>query len=261
MTDPMQAAQQVGEKLKTAMEAPTPKRPLRRHRDDNYWDEIVILSGQVVLRGHIVPRYKTSGLSGDEWRISAHLVVKLRGEPAVEQRFHKMNDLLTHGPGFLFAVPELRNWLDSAKLVVKRKGIALCERDFATFGEAAMGMFWNVITANEGTRGVEWHHLTDEQERGLCQQVGCAELPVNVYRLKKLMEGNDRRCFMEPEYDFVGRYVWYCARHTERGDCGIEDADDNLELVEGNGVPRVVESDESPAAFGGVTHIKLPPKE
>jgi hypothetical protein len=90
----MQAAQQVGEKLKTAMEAPTPKRPLRRHRDDNYWDEIVILSGQVALRGHIVPRYKTSGLSGDEWRISAHLVVK-HANPGDD-----LTCLLCHTPTF-----------------------------------------------------------------------------------------------------------------------------------------------------------------
>ena len=261
MADPMQAAQQVGETLRREMEKEPPKYRLRRHRDDDYWDEIIILSGQVVLLGHIVPRYKTSGLSGDEWRISAHLTVKLRGVVVVEQRFHKMNGLLTHGPGFIYAVPELRNWTDPAKLVVKRKGVALCERDFTTFGEAAMGMFWHVITANEGMRGVDWHHLTDEQERGLCQQVGCADPPVNVYRLKKLMEGGDRRCFLEPQYDFVGRFAWYCARHTERGDCGIEDADDNLELVEGNGVPRLVESDEAPSAFGGVTHITLPTKD
>ena len=250
------------ERIKAALEKPTPKMPLRRHHDDNYWDEIVILSGHTVLHGSVVPRYKTSGMSGDEWRIGARLAVKLHGFEVVARGFRDLNTLMTHAPGFIYADGRLLSPPSyAAKLVVKRKGISLCERDFPSFGDAAMGMFWHVITANEGTRGVEWNHLTDAQERGLCQQVGCAEKPVNVYRLKKLMEGNDRRCFLEPEYDFVGRYTWYCARHTTRGDCGFEDADENLELVEGNGVSRQHEDDESPSAFGGIVDVTLPGKQ
>ena len=67
------------ERLKEALEKPLAKLPLRRHHDDNYWDEIIVYGGQVTLHGTTVYRYKTSGLSGDEWRTSARLVVKQKG--------------------------------------------------------------------------------------------------------------------------------------------------------------------------------------
>lgn len=246
------------ERLKEALEKPLAKMPLRRHHDDNYWDEIIVYGGQVTLHGTTVYRYKTSGLSGDEWRTRAQLVVKQAGAVVVEFDFRDLNTLMTHAPGFLYAESRLNFLVGPTKLVVKRKGVTLCERDFPNFGVAAMGMLWHVVTADEGMRGVEWHHLTDEQERERCQQVGCAEPPVNTYRLKKLMEGQDRRCFLEPQYDFTGRYVWYCGRHTTRGDCGFEDADSNMELVEGSGYASARAEDESPSVLGGVVAVKLP---
>ena len=257
MSDPTKAIDRIGETIKEAFARP-PRMPLRRHRDDCYWDEVLVLAGPVVLHGFIMPRYKTSGLSGDEWRIRAQLVVKVDDTSIVDRSFHDMNGLLTHAPGFIYAERSAWQPVDQkhpAKLVVKRKGIPICERDFPSFGEAAMGMLWHVVTANEGTAGVEWHHLTDDEERARCQQVGCGDLAVNFYRLKRLMYGNSRRCFLEPEYDFEGQYVWYCARHTTRGDCGLEDADDNLELVAGNGVAREHEVDESPSVAGGVVRV------
>lgn len=246
--------------LKTAM-GQKDKLPLRRHHDDDYWDEITIDTKVVHLRAHVVPRYKTSGLSGDEWRTSAVLEVKRDGydEPHVRRSFGRMHrDLAAYGPHFIYqnAFPLLGE--PDAVFIVKRKGILLTTRKFPTFGDAAMGMGWHIVTANEGEEGVEWHHLTDEEERAHCQQVGCSDTPVNVYRLKKLMEGQDRRCFLEPQYDFVGQYVWYCARHTTRGDCGFEDADTNLELVQGDGKGRPRARDESPSAFGGVINVTLP---
>jgi hypothetical protein len=258
MTNPEEATQRIGETLKTHFEKKPDKMPLRRHHDDNYWDEIIILAGPIVLRGSIVPRYKTSGLSGDEWRISARLVVKLHGKEVLEQGFHRMNDLLTHAPGFIWANGNLLSIPSQAKLVCKRKGVMLFERDFPTFGDAAMPMFWHVITANEGTKGVKWHHLSDEEERARCQQVGCAEPPKNFYRLKKLQVSRSEGLMVEPKYDFEGQYTWYCSRHTERGDCGLEDADDNLELVQGSGVAVTRDVDESPSMLGGIINIGKP---
>jgi hypothetical protein len=260
MTDIGKAVERIGQTLKAEFGKKPPKRPLRRHRDDNYWDEIVILSGQVVLHGFIVPRYKTSGLSGDEWRISARLVVKYTGNPVIERSFHRMNDLLKYAPGFIYSERErLLQGAEATTLVAKRKRIDLCELTFNSFGDAAMGMAWHLVTANEGTAGVKWHHLTDEEERARCQQVGCAEPPVNVYHLKKLLYGDHPPdTFFAPKYDFEGQYVWYCARHTTRGDCGFEDADNNLELVEGDGTSVQRGSDESPSILGGVTEVEMP---
>jgi hypothetical protein len=39
------------------------------------------------------------------------------------------------------------------------------------------------------------------------------------------------RMMIDPEYDFVGQFTWYCAEHATRGDCGLEDADSNLEVI------------------------------
>lgn len=253
---------QASKTIKDALERPPTQLPLRRHRDDNYWDEVTVLADDVVLHGGVVPRFKTSGLSGNEWRTRAQLVVGVFGESVVDRSFRDLNTLLTHAPGFIYADRGLRSKLDSVpergvSLIVKRKSITLFESDdFRTFGDAVMGMFWSLVVASE--QSSVWHNLTNDEELARCQQVGCAERPVNTYRLKKLMEGQDRRCFLEPAYDFVGQYVWYCARHTLRGDCGFEDADSNLELVSGNGVARAREEDESPSVLGGVVEVKLP---
>jgi len=45
------------------------------------------------------------------------------------------------------------------------------------------------------------------------------------------------------------------------GDCGFEDADANLELVEGNGVARQHAADESPSALAAPIHVTLPEEE
>lgn len=54
----------------------------KRHDDDEWYDEIRI---------SVVPRYKTSGLSGDEWRVSAKLEVFRKGVLLKERSFSKMH--------------------------------------------------------------------------------------------------------------------------------------------------------------------------
>lgn len=212
-------------------------RPLRRHKDDGYWDRVEVLARDVTLLATIVPRYKTSGLSGDEWRISARLQVEFNSNANVliDRCFHSMRHLTEYSPIFLYRQASACLNIKDATLTAYRKGHALTKRQFPTFGEAAIGIGWHIVTANEGEPGVDWRHLTDEEERSHCQQVGCWEHPVNVYRLKKILYGKGPKTFMVPQYDFEGQFVWYCARHTTRGDCGFEDADKNLELIEGDG--------------------------
>ena len=138
------------ERIKAALEKPTPKMPLRRHHNNDYSDEIVILSGHTVLHGSVVPRYKTSGVSGDEWRIGARLVVKLRGVEVVSRGFRNLNTLMTPRPGFIYADGRLLSPPSyAAKLVVKRKGISLCERDFP-FRRRRDG---DVLARHHGQRG------------------------------------------------------------------------------------------------------------
>jgi hypothetical protein len=53
----------------------------KRHNDDEWYDEIRI---------SVVPRYKTSGMSGDEWRVSAKIEVFRKGVLLKERGFSKM---------------------------------------------------------------------------------------------------------------------------------------------------------------------------
>lgn len=229
------------------------KMPLRRHHDDDYWDEIAIDAGRAHLRAFVVPRYKTSGLSGDEWRIHAELAVTDDSTGRTEGRpYHSMRALTEYSAHFVFSTS--KNLLLTRKpavMVVKRKGHVLMRQKFKTFGDAAMGIGWHIVTANEGAPGVKWHHLTTEQELARCQQVGCSAKPRNFYRLKKLQVTPSDSLMVEPKYDFEGQFVWYCPRHTCRGDAGLEDCDKNLVLVKGAGKKAVQHDDEAPAAFGG----------
>lgn len=214
------------------------KMPLRRHHDDDYWDRVTIQAATGAhFLAYIRPRWKTSGLSGDEWRISAVVEVKRHPSPtapvAATRTFHRMRNVLEYAPYFVYShLPELFS-SPSAILTVERKGYVLMTEERSTFGDALIGLGWHIVTANEGREGVRWSHLTDEQEKIRCQQVGCSKLPCVAYRLKKLQMNPSESIMVAPEYDFTGQYAWYCQEHSRRGDCGLEDSDSNLETIGG----------------------------
>ena len=54
----------------------------RLHHDDEWYDEVRITT---------IPRYKTSNLSGDEWRTSAQVQILRKGVVLAEQRFSKVD--------------------------------------------------------------------------------------------------------------------------------------------------------------------------
>jgi hypothetical protein len=54
----------------------------KRHNDDEWIDEIRILT---------MPRYKTSGMSGDEWRFSAKVQLLRKGHVLFERSFSKVH--------------------------------------------------------------------------------------------------------------------------------------------------------------------------
>lgn len=147
----------------------------------------------------VVPRYKTSGLSGDEWRISAQIRL-IRNDRVIHTE--NLSDMAT-AVQFLPAV-----W---------RRAI-----------DDALGFFGG--------------------EGDICDQEGCYEKATVTYRLKQTY--CDACGKPEPYYkgDDIRKF---CARHSIRGDCGIEDADRNYELIEGViSPPR--DEDESPSVFGGI---------
>lgn len=211
--------------------------PLRRHADDDYVDQIRIhaKTGES-LDAHMVPRFKTSDLSGDEWRVSAILVVQNSDGDETTRAFHRMKDLECHAA--YHALANMPSCFDGgvSHLTAFRKGRVLFSEQRPSFMDAVIGLSWHVITANEGRDGVEWNHLTDEQERGFCQQVGCRARPVVFYRLKKLRAAPGSGVMIDPEYDFTPRFVWYCGDHCTRGDSCLEDNDSNFEIVTGGAI-------------------------
>jgi len=64
------------------MQLETKKPSYKRHEDDDWIDEIKIVT---------VPRYKTSGMSGDEWRFSAKVQLWRKGHLMFERSFSKLH--------------------------------------------------------------------------------------------------------------------------------------------------------------------------
>ena len=110
--------------LKGALEKKPSKMPLRRHRDDDYYDRIIVVSDEgPVLRASIVPRYKTSGMSGDQWRISARLEVYAAAAdatPVFAQGFGRMCGLVEHAPHFLWKRSNHLLWVSAEAHSVSR---------------------------------------------------------------------------------------------------------------------------------------------
>jgi len=151
-----------------------------------------------------IPRYKTSELSGDEWRISAEIRLIRNGRTIHEERFSDVATAIQFLPS------------------VWRQAI-----------DRGLGYF-----AGEGD---------------ICDQEGCSEKATVTYLLK----GEYCNFCAAKEHYYDGQAIRkFCARHSIRGDCGIDDADKNYELIEGDTSPPHGE-DESPSAFGGIVDARL----
>lgn len=148
----------------------------RRHHDDEIYDDISIKA---------VPRFKTSGLSGDEWRVS-------------------------------YAV------------VFKRKGTVLLETSFTSLDYAVKFLPSLVAAAMEGGRGFDdeaWRRRID-LDAETCAQIGCAQPREQTLRLKEIFAANGEGPLPASSLTYT---TGFCAKHSERGDCGREDADRNYE--------------------------------
>jgi hypothetical protein len=212
MTD--RRVDKIAETLKGALSAPPEKMPLRRHADDDYVDRITVqASTGAHFHAFILPRYKTSDLSGDEWRVSAHFEVRRNptSEPVLARGFSRMGGrsagLIHYAPSHAYEGAQELLSSPSARLVAYRKGHVLMEQLLPTFGSAVIGLAWHLVTGSEGSSGVEWRHLTSDQELEHCQQVGCSDAPVNFYHLKKINEaqGGGGSAMVEPPDDLLGQ--------------------------------------------------------
>lgn len=171
--------------------------------DAQAFDEVRIIT---------VPRYKTSEMSGDEWRISATIEFWRKGQKVHESYASRIEYACTLLGG------ELLRAQDDAK-----------------------GYF-----AGEGD---------------ICDQEGCAAKADTTLRLKQQFcrAGHPSNPY---EYDNRPLVRKFCSRHSQRGDCGLEDADANYDVIQGQqSAPQESDVKESGLAITSVNSIdEIPDK-
>jgi hypothetical protein len=137
----------------------------------------------------VVPRYKRSGLSGDEWRQKFYAELFFKGLLLETITAHRLEDISLRILSIGMGHTEdgcIGGSNDAAKLILKK-------------------------------------------ERECCDQPSCKREPVHFYVLKEEFSS----CGEGPMKKEVSwRYFrQFCSGHSERGDCGCEDADRNYSKV------------------------------
>lgn len=147
----------------------TEKRTIRDIRPDaQAFDEVRLVT---------IPRYKQSGMSGDEWRISVNVQFYRKGRLIAEER---ISNKMESACAFLAYRYEMQ--------------------DGAYFAG----------------------------ESDYCDQEGCCDKSV-VTLLKKYDYCRQGHKTEDTIYNKVRKF---CEKHRVRGDCGLDDADRNYEVIE-----------------------------
>jgi hypothetical protein len=146
------------------------------HPEDERYDDIHIF---------IVPRWKESELSGDEWRFSYTAEFRRKGEVVVKFSASKLERLLQE---------------------LQRRVLIAGEEDQVD-REA-------------------WVRTKDK-----CDQPGCANVATIFYLRKKRYTNRGEELAMDGYHDH-NTYRQFCEGHKVRGDCDLDDADHNYELIE-----------------------------
>lgn len=210
---------------------------LKRHADDEYEDRVVFShENDLLIFAQVLPRWKESELSGDEWRTSVcvdGLLLK-RGTA----HYSKMVDMFLRLPGKIVRDLEADTVFRSPiKFEVFRKGHCLFSAHMIDIVTALTSAYEAYLQADDDSRSGLM--LSLEQEREVCQQPGCCNKPAIIYRLKKefctkcgKVEEDGWRSHLAKRDDAMQMpHIWFCKEHAERGDCGIEDSDQNYEKV------------------------------
>ena len=117
-------------------------------------------------------------------------------------------------------------WRISARIQLLKKGIVLYEEGFRDVETAGNLLAWVMVNAAENK--IEW---PEKRLANFCDQEGCAVDAVYFFRIKKHFCVGGGNCGQEQKHYDGNFYVQFCERHKHRGDCGLEDADDNYEEI------------------------------
>lgn len=89
----------------------------RRHEDDEYVDEVRI---------NLVPRFKTSGMSGDEWRVSAVVTFLRKGREVWSRGFGKLSTAVNALSWFFIVAGEGSE--GEFKMLDREQELATCQQ-------------------------------------------------------------------------------------------------------------------------------------
>lgn len=226
---------------------------LHLHHDDHLLDEVMLVAEQSsALRLKTLYRYKVSDISGDEWRTSTMwqaFGLPLQGDHEPDR--HEPDWLSFDGgwsgklevgcaalyPGLYSSQPQLHH-VPVLRIEFRRKGRTLYTSSYDGAARplltVAGHLSWALISAQDqglGTNGMWQDHAQ------LCHQAGCAEPAVSTYRIKNLYDkwGDPRPAVQQHPKGERGLVHRFCRLHLRRGDCGLEDADRNYEVIQGPG--------------------------
>lgn len=150
-----------------------------RHHDDEIVDEVQMRT---------VPRFKTSGMSGDEWRTSVTTLLLRKGQVVAERSYPSMQAACEHLAWFK------RTWREDST-----------ENDDAVWAE--------VLRVEDRT----CHQPGCDERSSVVYEL----LKQYDLRTGAVLVGHAN------EADVIRKLRSFCAIHAERGDCGLEDADVN----------------------------------
>jgi hypothetical protein len=162
----------------------------RRLDDDTVVDEVHITT---------IPRFKESGLSGDEWRFHARVEFRRKGVLVGYEDHHSITKALAH---------------------IAR---------FAAYGAIAPAdLKFGYETEDPKAHAELWRHLDED----FCAQIGCAEPWTVEYRMIKTGCG---RCGVVEDIESIDWKNYrrrFCDKHANRGDSDLDDSDRNYIRVE-----------------------------
>ena len=230
-------------------------------------DEIRLVgAGQDVLRLILFYRFKTSGMSGNEWRISCGwqvhttIVELIQGdcEPFPRDANWWNFDTGYGGqmetgcaalfPGLFDSQPALHDLsIAHVDFYRKRRLLYRSSHDGKALPLLALAghLPWALVMACDEPLGTDasWDDM-----RRLCFQDGCAEKAVSVYGLKHTYNrhGDQTSDGMCPSYllgrgEAARRYVRaFCPLHLIRGDSDFDDSDSNYDVLWGPGPEKAM---------------------
>ena len=116
-------------------------------------------------------------------------------------------------------------WRISAYVEFLYKGQVIWEQSFRDC-ETAVHLMYGWFVQQSESKGLS----NQDIKKDLCDQEGCSEKAIIKAYIKKKYCIGGGNCGSEVKM-FDREYLQFCDRHSYRGDCDLQDADDNYEKI------------------------------